>query len=40
MNERKAALVLAAMPPERARAVTIDLAEMRLKASQPTQPDQ
>ena len=40
MNDRKAALVLAALPPDRARAVTIELAEMRLKASQPAQADQ
>lgn len=40
MNDRKAALVLAAMPPDRARAVTVELAEMRLKASQPAQADQ
>lgn len=40
MSDRKAALVLAAMPPDRARAVTIELAEKRLKASQPVQVDQ
>ena len=40
MNDRKAALVLAAMPPDRARAVTTELADMRLKASQPAQTDQ
>ncbi len=39
MDDRKAALVLAAMPPDRARAITIELAEMRLKASQPAQAD-
>jgi len=35
MNDRKAALVLAAMLPDRARAATTGLAEMRLKATQP-----
>lgn len=40
MNDRKAALVLAAMPPDRARTVTTQLAEKRLKASQPAQADQ
>ncbi len=35
MNDRKAALILAALPPDRARAATTALAEMRLKASQP-----
>jgi len=33
MNERKAAPVLAAMQPERARQVTAELAEMRAKAN-------
>lgn len=40
MNDRKAALVLAAMPPDRARAATIELAEKRLKASQPAPAEQ
>ena len=40
MNDRKAALVLAAMPPDRARTVTTELAEMRLKANQPVETDQ
>ena len=35
MNERKAAPVLAAMQPERARQVTAQLAELRRKANSP-----
>jgi flagellar motility protein MotE (MotC chaperone) len=37
MADRKAALVLAAMPPDRARTATTELAQMRLKANQPVQ---
>lgn len=40
MGDRKAALVLAAMLPERARAATTALAEMRLKTTQPASVDQ
>jgi flagellar motility protein MotE (MotC chaperone) len=40
MNDRKAALVLASLPPDRARAATTALAEMRLKASQPAPAEQ
>lgn len=39
MNDRKAALILAALPPDRARAATTGLAEMRLKATQPAPAD-
>lgn len=38
MNDRKAALVLAAMQPERARQVTADLAQMRTRAVTPAGP--
>lgn len=40
MNDRKAALVLAALPPDRARAATTALAEKRLKASEPAPAEQ
>jgi len=36
MNDRKAALVLAAMSPDRARAITAQLAQMRIRANQPS----
>ncbi len=38
MNDRKAALVLAAMQPERARQVTAELAQLRTRAVTPAQP--
>jgi len=40
MDDRKAALVLAAMPPDRARAATTALADKRLKATDPAPAEQ
>jgi flagellar motility protein MotE (MotC chaperone) len=38
MKEAKAALVLAAMSPERARQITAELAQRRLQANRPAEP--